>query len=269
MYNKYMRRVLRVVLLFSFLLLFVGNVSASIVLKLLVVNPSDEQVQVMPIKVYLPKEIKPDDVIDKGDLQIGYDTQQGSYYIYGEYRLEPSEVLEREIELRDIWIVPIKELQSLRAESEKVNNLLKNTEFADRISFLYNTIITKLDSIQERQKTTKSNPENHISQYRSHMKLIESVKVDLAVARSMLSKTKPFSSAAIWKVMIFVLVFLGILGVSFYFLWFRQVKLADSEDLPKKEELQVEGEVLKEDKTKEGGEEESGGDDIEKTIRGE
>lgn len=268
MYNKYMRRILRILFLSSLLLFFVGNANASIVLKLLVVNPSDEQSQTMPVKVYLPKETKPDDVIDKGDLEIGYDTQQGSYYVYGEYELEPSEVLEREIELQDIWIISITELQSLRAETEKINDLLRNTEFADRISFIYNSVITKLDSIEERQKTTKANPEDHISQYRSHMKLIETIKTDLAVARSMLNKVKPFPSTTVWKLMIFVLVFLGILGLSFYFLWFRQVKFLGAESLPKEEEAQVESEASEEDKTKEA-EEEAGGDDIEKIIRGE
>ena len=265
-----MRRILSIVLLFSFFLFLVGNASASIVLKILIVNPSDEQPQILPVKVYLPKEAKPDDVIDKGDLEIGYDTQQGSYYIYGEFELEPSEVLEKEVELSDIWIIPVNETESLRQEADKVNNLLKNTEFGERIKFLYSTINKKLREIEKRQDVSESNPEDHISQYRSNMKLIESIKTDLAVARSMLNKAKPFSTKAVWKIMIFILVFLGVLTISFYFLWFKQTKLFGTETISK-QEPEPEAETEEVEKTKEAKEGSDGedDDDIEKIIRGE
>lgn len=264
-----MRRVLGTIFLLSFLLFFIGNVDANIVLKLLIVNSSDEQSQILPIKVYLPKETKPEDVIDKGDLEVGYDTQQGSYYVYGQYELQPSEVLEKEVELRDIWIIPTAEIESIGQEADKVNDLLKNTEFGDRIKFLYSTINKKLALIQKQQDISQPNPEDHISQYRDNMKLIESVKIDLAVARSMLNKAKPFSTKAVWKIMVFILIFLGVLTASFYFLWFKQTKLFGTESLPKQEpepEAEVEGEE-KTKETEEGSEEDS--NDIEKIIRGE
>lgn len=252
----------------SFLFIFTTSTYASIVLKLVVVNPSDEEVQVMPVKVYLPKETKPENVINKGDLKVGYDTQQGSYYVYGEYELEPSEVLEREVELEDIWVVPINEIESLRQETEKINNLLKNTEFAQRVAFLVSTINKKLDKIETDQMVTKPNPEDHISTYRSHMKLIESVKTDMAVARSMLNKVKPFSTTAIWKLMLFALIFLAILGSSFYFIWSRQVKTLEDQGPPKEKPKQ--GAQDKEEEKSEDQDQEStkGEDDIEKLIRG-
>ena len=101
------------------------------------------------------------------------------------------------------------------------------------------------------------------------MKLIESVKTDLAVARSMLNKAKPFSTKAVWKIMVFILIFLGVLTVSFYFLWFKQTKLFGTEAIPK-QETESGTEVEAEEKAKEtekGSEEDN--DDIEKIIRGE
>ena len=262
-----MRRILRTTLLIAFLLFFVGNAGASIVLKLLIVNPSDEQPQILPVKVYLPKEAKPEDVIDKGDLEVGYDTQQGSYYVYGEYELGPSEVREKEVELRDIWVIPVAQIESLRQEADKVNNLLKNTEFGERIKFLYSTINKKLSVIERRQGISESNPEDHISQYRSDIKLIESVKIDLAVARSMLDKVKPFSTTAIWKLLIFALVFLAILGLSFYFIWSKQVKVLEEQSPPKEKPEQ--GAQDKEEEESKEEESTKGEDDIEKLIRGQ
>ncbi len=205
---------------------------ASIVMKIVIVNPSGEQSQKVPVKVYLPKEAKPEDVLDRGDLEIAYDSQQGSYYFYGEYELKPLEVLEKEMEFRDIWVIEEAELESLRLEAGEVKKLLKNTQFAGRVDFLYNTIVTKLNEIRQRQKTSSSNPEEHISGYRHNAKLLESVKMDLTVIRSMLSKGRPFPASMIWKVMIFIIVFLGILGLSFYLLWHKQAKYFASESIP-------------------------------------
>ena len=69
-YPKMASRLFGLLIIFSFLFVFATSAYADIVLKLVVVNPSDAEAQTMPVKVYLPKETKPDDVIEKGDLQV-------------------------------------------------------------------------------------------------------------------------------------------------------------------------------------------------------
>src|SRR3989339_835274 len=87
------------------LAVFSAQASASVTLRVVAVNPSEDSNQTVPIKVYLPVEIKPEDVIYREDLDIAYDTQQGSYYVFGDYELKPKEVLEKEIELKDLWVI--------------------------------------------------------------------------------------------------------------------------------------------------------------------
>lgn len=220
------------------IILLLGKAEASIVLKIMAVNPSKEQIQTVPVKAYLPKETKPEDIVDKSDLEIVYDTQQGSYYAYGEYLLKPSEMVEKEIELRDIWVIPNSEIESLRLEVIKMQDLLKNTEFAERIAFLKNSVESKLNQIIESQKGSPPNPERHISDYRENLKILETVKADLALARSLLSQIKPLPYATVWKVIVAIVIFLGVLGIIFYFIWQRQVKTITQEDtfyIPKEE----------------------------------
>ena len=266
-YPKMVKRLFTLLTIFSLLFILATPAFASIVLKIVVANPSDTESQTMPVKVYLPKETKPENVIEKGDLDIGYDTQQGSYYVHGEYELEPSEVLEREVELEDIWVIPSDEIESLRQEAEKIKDLLKNTEFARRVSFLVSSINKKLNKIEEEQQVVKPNPEDHISSYRYHLKLIDSAKTDLAVARSMLNKVKPFSTTAVWKLMIFALIFLAILGTSFYFIWSKQIKIVGDKG-PSKERADQDSKPDEDKKEEEEGDT-KGEDDIEKIIRGE
>lgn len=212
-------------LVLLFLLLSVSISEASIALKVIAANPSKTQEQKVQVKAYLPKEIKPEDVLAKSDLDIAYDTQQGSYYVYGEYDLKPGEMLEKEIEMKDIWLIPSAEIESFRIETAKVADLLKGTEFSDRIVFLKNSIDGKLNQIVENQKASPANPERHISDYRENLRLLESVKADLALARSLMSQAKPMPMASVWRIITWIIIFLGILGASFYFIMQRQVKV--------------------------------------------
>ncbi|RKY42003.1 MAG: hypothetical protein DRP85_04360 [Candidatus Makaraimicrobium thalassicum] len=266
--RKILNKGIALFFLASLLFIFAPDADAGIVLKVLTVNPSTEETQEVPVKVYLPKEAKPEDIIEKGDLKVAYDAQQGSYYAYGEYKLKPKEVLEHTIELRDIWVVSAAEMQSLRLEAEKINKLLKNTEFAERIKFMYHTMMTKLNEIDQRQKVSKANPEEHISEYRYNLKLLESVKVDLAVARSMLSKAKAVSASVVWKLIFFILIFLAVLGTTFYFLWYRQAKLFAGGGPSAEKKKPAEAREHREHEAK-GDEKEADEGDIERILRGE
>jgi len=216
----------------GFFIYFTPPAWANIILKVMIVNPSKEQVQRVPLKAYLPKEVKPEDVFDRGDLDIAYDTQQGSYYVYNEYELKPGETLEREIEIRDIWSIPDSELESLRIEAIKLSDLLKNTEFSERVAFLKNSIETKLNQIIDNQKNPPPNPEVHISDYRENLRILESVKADMALARSLLSQAKPLPTVVVWRLIIAIIIFLGVLGASFFFIWQKQAKVITQETFP-------------------------------------
>ncbi len=204
--------------------------ASSIVLRVVAVNPSKEHLQQVPVKAYLPKEAKPEDIVDMGDLEIAYDTQQGSYYVFGEYELKPQEVIEREIEIRNIWVIEELEIASLRQEIIKLHEMLRNTEFADRIIFLKNSIEAKLNEISQKQEDVPPNPQQGISDYRNNLKILESVKADLVLARSLLSQAKPFDWKVTWKVVLGIIIFLGVLGLSFYLIWHKQLKAITRED---------------------------------------
>ena len=215
-------------LLYLFLVIFLlcGYAEASITLKITVVNPS-EQKQSVPIKVYLPVEVKPQDIIYKEDLEVAYDTQLGSHYVFGEYEIEPLGLLEREIEISDIWVIPDLEIESLRQDAKKLKASSEKTEVAQSILLVYNAIDKKLNEIAQLQKIPAVSPTQHISDYRYCLGVLGSAKNDLAQGRTLLAQVpaKPGLAATVWKIIIFVIVFLGILGLTSYIIWQRQAKL--------------------------------------------
>jgi len=199
----------------------------SVVLKALIVNPSDIHEKEVPFKAYLPKEAKPEHIMKRGNLDVAYDTQQGSYYVYATFKLKPKEVKEIEIEMKDIWEIKPKEIESLRQEAKKVYNMLEDTEFKERGKFLLMNIDKKLDMIQEHQKVKPLNPADHISKYRDNRKLLKEATSELALARSLLSQVKPFPMRATWKLILFIILFLAVLSGGFYFVWQKQIKLGE------------------------------------------
>jgi hypothetical protein len=208
----------------SLLIVSTANAAGSIVLKLMGVNPSKEQSQTVILKAFLPQEIKPANVINREDMELIYDTKEGSYYVYGEYELQPSEVMQREIELEDIWVISGEELVSLRSEINKTSELLQNTDFKERVEFLRDSIISKIDKIEEIQSVPAINSQKHISAHRDNLKLLAELKNDLVVTRSLLAKAKAMPTVTVWKIFMTVVGFLTVLALLLYFVWHKQVK---------------------------------------------
>jgi len=218
-------------LIILFCLLFcAARVEASITLRVVAVNPSEESTQSVPIKVYLPIEVKPESIIYKEDLEVAYDAQLGSYYVFGEYELKPKEVLEKEIELKDVWIIDEAQVLSLRKEAKDVFSGFERTGYAEKATNLYQGIEKKLNEIEEMQRVPANNPSQHISDYRYCASQLNSAKNDLLAAKTLLAEIQPRGLAKLtWKIIVFIIVFLGILGLAFYIIWQKQAKLEQEE----------------------------------------
>jgi len=209
-------------------LIFCSFAKAEIVLKVVGVNPSADVKQKVPVEVYLPKEVKPEHIINMDDLKLNYDEQKGVYYMHGEYEVDPKEVIEQTVILEDIWVIPEEEIAVLEKELSKITQLLRGTEMKERMSFFKESIENKLKKIVEAQKIQDVNPNGHISKYRDNLKLLEEARADLVMARSFLVQSKLLPSMSIWKAFFTIVGFLGMLGLSFYFIWQKQAKTIDA-----------------------------------------
>ncbi|MDD5020284.1 MAG: hypothetical protein PHS61_07715 [Candidatus Omnitrophica bacterium] len=210
--------------LFSVLCFLPSAVEANIVVRAAVVNPSHTQSRKVPFKSYLPKEIKPENIVDMGDLEIAYDPKESAYYVYKDYDLAPRESVVVEIEMEDVWKVPEGEIASIREEADKVTKLLENTDYFERAKYLKQSIGDKLDRIERTQNVVNPNPGGYISDFRENLKLLETVKTDLQAAKTLMTEAKEVSPMLTWKLIIAVVAFLGVLGLIFFVIWFKQMK---------------------------------------------
>jgi hypothetical protein len=215
-------------------LLLAQPAQAGITMRLMAVNPADNE-QTVPIKVYLPLEVKPEDIIYKDDLEVTYDTQQGSYYVFGEYLLKPKEVLEKEVEIKDVWVIDATQIVLLRQEAKETLENFQKTNFVDKANVIYNGIDKKLQEVEKMQEISAASPGYKISNYRNSISLLASAKADLMAAKTLLSEVAPKGLARVtWKIIVFIIIFLGILSAGFFFIWQRQTKL-EAEQKPPQE----------------------------------
>jgi hypothetical protein len=221
-----MRRLWRVVTT-GWLLILAGvlcvNADASIVLKMRGMNPSKTHAKKAILKTYLPEEIKPEDVLSTGELELRYDEQQKVYLVFGEVELAPQESVEVEIELNDIWHVPQDELERRRQDSSTVLDLLADSEFADKVPYLRKSIEERLTKIEHSQATPAVNPQKHISQYRENKRLLNLIDDDLAVARSLMDNAKKIPSLKIWQLILAVIGLLVVMSGALFFVLNRQM----------------------------------------------
>jgi hypothetical protein len=200
--------------------------SASVTLRVVAVNPSENIAQKIPVKVYLPIEVKPEHILFKDDLEVGYDTQQASYYVFGDYDLGPKQTLEKQVELQDIWVTAPAEIAALRQEAAEVLARFAATKYRERADALSREIERKLSEIETAQSQSAVNPEQHISEYRYSVKLVKEIRADLTAVKMLLSDIPSGNSLRLtWKLVVFVIGFLGVLSCGTYFIWQRQMRL--------------------------------------------
>ena len=230
--------------------LLTPHVQASIVLKTTVVNPSKTKTQTALLKAYLPKEVKPEDVVELNDLKIDYDVEKGFYYVYKKVELKPGESISRSVEIKDIWLISRSELDSLTGRAKELVEALKKTAYFDTAVILQKDLQEKSNGVLNKQeRALTALPQTHIAVYRDNVEALDSIKAMLAKLEKMLIESKigagvteKVSVKATWWVILGVIIALGLISLTFFIIWQRQAGItkepsdSPAEEKHKKEE---------------------------------
>ncbi|MDD5643965.1 MAG: hypothetical protein PHO00_00755 [bacterium] len=235
-----MRFIRRLPVFFLCLFLFAGYAdSKDVVLKTLVVNPSKTKTQSALLKAYLPKEAKPGDIKELGDLKIDYDIEKSLYYVYKMFELGPGESESREITIDDIWVIPAETIDALNTLALEYVKVLRDSEFYDSAAETQRDIEEKSRQILlKQQEAMDAQPQTHIAVYRENMKELEKMRDMLAKMEKNAGKAGSVSAGgaggsfvsaerisvkASWWLILGVIVFLGFMSLVFFVVWHKQV----------------------------------------------
>jgi hypothetical protein len=217
----------------------------SVKFRIAVANPSKTRAQNVPVKIYLPAEVKPKDVMELGGLNLEYDQEKSIYYVYSnDVELNPMESRLFEVEVEDIWFVPKNDLDSLRGQSEAIVGRLKDSDYYDAAQTIAGSIYTRLDNIAKSQADDSMSREQHIGLYRNNLQVVDKIKEDIEKLEKLLvavgGQPEPTMLKNIkikgdtptrkvtWIVIFVIMIFIGLLAAVFFFTWNSQVKFTDN-----------------------------------------
>jgi hypothetical protein len=210
-----------------------------------VTNPTDEKKTIF-VHEYLPPEItKEEYIIDRGDLELKYDTKTSRYYVEskGEIELPPklpgelAYIREFIVELKDVWFIPEERLDNLKIRTEIASNGLKGSKYYDIGKKIADNIYQQLNNIATSQNNEAIDREDRMVIYRENLQGIEQIKEDIETIENYVTSMDKSavlggsedtidapSKTATWMIIFVVLTFLGIFGGVFFFVWIRHAR---------------------------------------------
>ncbi|GEM_PF-4344990 len=171
-----------------FLVFGLAPAQASVTLKVSASNPSEFQEQTLTVKSYLPKGIRPENVVDAGGLEIGYDVKKGQCYVHKEVVLPAKESVSYNVVIDDIWLVNEEELERQRNYTNKLKDQLSKSEYAETAKAVADEIEARIQSVLDKQQENlieKVTPIDHIGAFETNKETIEQIKENIGILESM------------------------------------------------------------------------------------
>lgn len=150
--------------------------AATMYINLVAVNASSDESRELPLKYYLPKELKPDDILDTAGLLVDYDIDQGTYFIHGTLKMQPKESRTIRVEVKDVWNISKEEIDLLKKEIDENLARIQGTEYYERGQALREEMLKKLDYVIAQQENFAGNVERRIEEYRAHVDVLNEIR---------------------------------------------------------------------------------------------
>lgn len=208
-------------------------------MSIVIVNPSKTKTQGVPIKMYLPQEVTPKDIIDTAGLDVEFDAEKSMYYVFKEsVLLRPAETRTYNVEIKDVWVIPKEDIDSLKKQTEFVVSRFEESEFYETAQKLGETISKSLETVERTQNDTTISKRRHIGVYRDNVEIVQKVKENIAMLENKLMlptarpvptvlekpevKTESPTKTTTWMIIFIIMLFIGMLAGVFFFTWQTQ-----------------------------------------------
>lgn len=166
----------------------------SVVIKTLITNPSTLISQTVPLKYYLPKEVKKENIIDSdAGTAISYDTEKDQLYVEGSFNLKPGETRTVKVRIEDVWQISVAEIDSLLKQTDELSKPLEKTAFFAQGITLKSDIEVSLNKAKD-LVNDGTTPESKIKSYREAELEIVSAKDKIEKLKDMVSQAQTSGS---------------------------------------------------------------------------
>jgi hypothetical protein len=166
----------------------------SIVIKTLITNPSVLISQDVPLKYYLPKELKKENIIDSDTgIEVKYDTEKDQLYVDGTFKLKAGETRTIKVRVEDVWQINESEIESLLKQAEDLTKTLEKSSFFAQGVSLKSDITVSLSKAKEFVKDSIT-PESKIKSFREASLEVLSAKEKIEKLKDLVSEAQSSGS---------------------------------------------------------------------------
>lgn len=211
----------------------------SIIFRAVITNPSKIISQSAPLKFFLPKELKNDDIITiDPDLTATYDTVAETLAVTGTFELKPGATKIVAVEVEDVWQLSDDELIALKTKAEELTSSLKKSNLEGQGIALKSSIVSDIDVLLKIQNDGLK-PENRIRAYREARLSLASTQANLTQLENLVAQAGSNSSllgfvGGVSTTAVFGIVLVIVAGFVFLSIYFKKLGLSPSpsSDLP-------------------------------------
>lgn len=202
----------------------------SAVIRITVRNTSPDASRTADVRRDLPPEIKINDVLESGELEVDNDVKTGTCFVFKNgVVIPPGEEKTYEVRIRDKWNVNQYRFGALREFAEDVLERVSARNRYKSVETRLNELIAEINSI-EREETPKVLDDKYVAYFRgqsSRLDLIEQKINRIESALRPMRKppewgfpVKPPSMKSTWLIIYIILGFLALLSLLFFLRWF-------------------------------------------------
>ncbi len=207
--------------------------ASALTIQIRVHNTSSNETRRIAIRRDLPSEIRLNDVLDAGGLEVGSDPKTGLIYVFKEQEeVEPLSTKVFEVKVRDRWNV---NASRVRALTEQSTNLLAKVASSDRFASVAKLLEDTVKNLEEvgKQKGPDAISDRYVAFHREQSAQLDEIETKLERIESVLKPTRkvkygfdvqPPSVKTTWRIIYVILLFLGTMSLLFFLRWYGRSK---------------------------------------------
>lgn len=176
-----MARIKILCLIFFITVLFMcaGSAFARVGVNIVVVNPSNDKPQKVPVNYELPPGLQRSDILETGELEAEYDVARALFYVSGEVFLEPKETRVIKVTIKDIWNIPDEKFENIgNMLNAKIKSIQDKVD-EDTLKLASEDLRSRLASVQRFQEENSADVLKRMGMYTANMEKLRRVENDI------------------------------------------------------------------------------------------
>ncbi len=201
------------------------------VMRITVRNTSPDRPRSVVLRRDLPREIKPQDVLDADGLEVAVDPSRDGmvYVLYDDLELAPAETRIFEVRLRDRWNVHEPRIDALEEVASELLDRVRGMEAYPSVASYLDDVISEIEAIRA-EPVPETLDDRYVAFFRARGQRLDELAEKIGRVESALRPgereqrlgfdVRPPDPRTTWLVIYVILGFLGVVSLLFFLRWY-------------------------------------------------